>query len=99
MSEAVLQDGDVVVRAYGALRRITLNRPQALNAITLDMVVTMTALLAPGRTILPSAPSCSTAPAGGLLPPAAISARSTMRRSRATALPEKFWATEYLWMS
>ena len=45
MSETVLQDGDVVVRAYGALRRITLNRPQALNAITLDMVVTMTALL------------------------------------------------------
>ena len=45
MSETVLQDGDLVVRALGALRRITLNRPQALNAITLDMAVTMTALL------------------------------------------------------
>ena len=29
----------------GALRRLTLNRPQALNAITLDMAVTMTAFM------------------------------------------------------
>ena len=45
MSETLLQDGDVVVRALGALRRITLNRPQALNAITLDMAETMTAFM------------------------------------------------------
>ncbi len=45
MSAAVLHDGDVVVRAERALRRITLNRPVALNALTLDMAVTMTALL------------------------------------------------------
>jgi enoyl-CoA hydratase/carnithine racemase len=43
MSEKLVQNGDVIVRELGALRRITLNRPQALNAITLDMVATMTA--------------------------------------------------------
>ena len=43
--EGGVQHGDLVVRAYGALRRITLNRPKALNALTLDMCVTMMALL------------------------------------------------------
>ena len=33
-----------------ALGRITLNRPKALNALTLDMVRQMTGALAPGRT-------------------------------------------------
>ena len=45
MSEAVVEDGDILVRRHGALRRLTLNRPKALNALTLDMSVTMTALL------------------------------------------------------
>ncbi len=45
MSETLLRDGDLLVRSDGALRRITLNRPQALNAITLDMALAMTALL------------------------------------------------------
>ena len=40
MSEKVLRDGDVLVRQEGSLRRITLNRPKTLNAITLDMAVT-----------------------------------------------------------
>jgi hypothetical protein len=40
-----VQHGDLIVREQGALRRITLNRPKALNALTLDMSVTMTALL------------------------------------------------------
>ena len=44
-SERVVRDGDVVVREQGALRRITLNRPKALNALTLDMAATMLALL------------------------------------------------------
>src|SRR5260370_42715188 len=45
MSETLLRDGDLLVRSDGALRRITLNRPQALNAITLDMALAMTVLL------------------------------------------------------
>ena len=45
MQELPVQDGNIIFRDHGALRRITLNRPQALNAITLDMAVTMTAAL------------------------------------------------------
>jgi enoyl-CoA hydratase len=40
-----LQDGDLIVREVRSLRRITVNRPKALNALTLDMAVKMTALL------------------------------------------------------
>jgi len=45
MSERLLNDGDIVTRATGALRRLTLNRPRALNALTLGMVETMTGFL------------------------------------------------------
>ena len=45
MSGDVLQDGDVIVRRERTLRRITLNRPKALNALTLDMGVTIARLL------------------------------------------------------
>ena len=45
MNEKVIYDGDVVVRELGALRRITLNRPKALNAITLGMAETMTTFM------------------------------------------------------
>src|SRR5579863_2991878 len=45
MSAEVLQDGELIVRRERALRRITLNRPQALNALTLDMGVAITKLL------------------------------------------------------
>ena len=48
MSQAVektVQDGDVLVREHGALRRLTLNRPKALNALTLGMAATMTTYL------------------------------------------------------
>ena len=95
MSEKVLQDGDVVVRAHGALRRITLNRPQALNAITLDMVVTMTALLrawaddpAVGAILLDGAGGRAFA-AGGDIRALYDAAKS------GGDLPEKFWANEY----
>ncbi|MGC1354101.1 MAG: enoyl-CoA hydratase/isomerase family protein, partial [Xanthobacteraceae bacterium] len=40
-----LQDGELIIRQHGGLRRITLNRPKALNALTLDMAVQMTPLL------------------------------------------------------
>jgi enoyl-CoA hydratase len=95
MNEQVLQDGDVVVRAHGALRRITLNRPQALNAITLDMAVTMTALLrawaddpAVGAILLDGAGGRAFA-AGGDIRALYDAAKS------GGDLPEKFWATEY----
>jgi enoyl-CoA hydratase len=95
MSEAVLQDGDVVVRALGALRRITLNRPQALNAITLDMAVTMTALLrgwaddpAVGAIMLDGAGERAFA-AGGDVRALYDAAKS------GGDLPARFWATEY----
>ena len=44
-SEKVVHDGDVLVREQRALRRITLNRPKALNALTFDMGATMRAFL------------------------------------------------------
>jgi enoyl-CoA hydratase len=95
MSESVLHDGDVVVRAHDALRRITLNRPQALNAITLDMVATMTALLrawaddpAVGAILLDGAGGRAFA-AGGDIRALYDAAKSGDK------LPEKFWATEY----
>jgi len=96
MSESVLQDGDVVVRAHGALRRITLNRPQALNAITLDMADTMTALLrawaddpAVGAILLDGAGGRAFAAGGD------IRALYDAAKSGDKKLPEKFWATEY----
>ena len=45
MSGTIVQDSEIIVRERQALRRITLNRPKALNALTLDMAVAMTALL------------------------------------------------------
>ena len=38
-------DGEIIVRQEGALRRITLTRPKALNALTLGMAIEMTAHL------------------------------------------------------
>jgi enoyl-CoA hydratase len=96
MSEGVVQDGDLVVREHGTLRRITLNRPQALNAITLDMVVTMTALLrawaddpAVGAILLDGAGGRAFAAGGD------IRALYDAAKSGDKELPETFWATEY----
>src|SRR5580698_10707327 len=95
MSEVLLRDGDVVVRALGALRRITLNRPQALNAITLDMAETITAFMrewaddpAAGAVLIDGAGGRAFA-AGGDIRALYDAAKS------GGALPEKFWATEY----
>jgi enoyl-CoA hydratase len=95
MSEAVVQDGDVVVRRQGALRRITLNRPQALNAITLDMAVTMTALMrewaddpAVGAVLIDGAGGRAFAAGGDI--------RALYDAAQSGAdLPARFWATEY----
>src|SRR5581483_12003525 len=45
MTGDTIRDGDVIVRRLGALRRLTLNRPQTINALTLGMAETMTAYL------------------------------------------------------
>ena len=96
MSESVLQDGDVVVREHGALRRITLNRPQSLNAITLDMADTMTTLLrawaddpAVAAILLDGAGGRAFAAGGD------IRALYDAAKSGDKKLPEKFWAIEY----
>jgi enoyl-CoA hydratase len=95
MNERVLQDGDVVVRKHGALRRITLNRPQALNAITLDMAETMTAFMrewaddpAVGAVLIDGAGDRAFA-AGGDIRALYDAAKS------GDPLPVRFWATEY----
>ena len=91
-----VQHGDLVVRAYGALRRITLNRPKALNALTLDMSVTMMALLrgfaddlAVGVVLLDGAGE------RGLCAGGDIRALYDAAKSGDHTLPEKFWAAEY----
>jgi enoyl-CoA hydratase/carnithine racemase len=91
-----VQHGDLIVRTYGALRRITLNRPKALNALTLDMSVTMLALLrawaddpAVGAVLLDGAGE------RGLCAGGDIRALYDAAKSGDHTLPEKFWATEY----
>jgi len=95
MSEVVLQNGDVIVRALGSLRRLTLNRPQALNAITLDMVATMTARLrdwaedpAVGAVLIDGAGERGLC-AGGDIRALYDAAKS------GDPLPARFWANEY----
>jgi enoyl-CoA hydratase len=89
------QDGELIVREHGALRRITLNRPKALNALTLDMAVTMTALLRQwagdtnvGAVLLDGAGERGLCAGGDIR--ALYDAAKT-----GGSLPEKFWATEY----
>jgi enoyl-CoA hydratase len=91
----VLHEGDVIVRADGALRRITLNRPKALNALTLNMAVTITAFLrewaddpAVGAVLLDGAGERGLC-AGGDIRALYDAAKSGSR------LPEQFWSTEY----
>ncbi len=95
MSEVVLESGDVIVRSLGSLRRLTLNRPQALNAITLDMVATMTARLrdwaedtAVGAVLIDGAGERGFC-AGGDIRALYDGAKS------GDSLPARFWANEY----
>jgi enoyl-CoA hydratase len=95
MSEQILHDDDIVVRAHGALRRITLNRPQALNAITLAMAETMTSFLHAwqnddevGAVMLDGAGERAFCAGGDI--------RALYDAAKAgDPLPERFWATEY----
>jgi enoyl-CoA hydratase len=95
MSETLVQDGEVVVRALGALRRLTLNRPQALNALTHDMALTLTAFLRSwsddpevGAVLIDGAGERAFC-AGGDLRALYDAAKS------GNPLPAQFWATEY----
>jgi enoyl-CoA hydratase len=89
------QSGELIVRQHGALRRITLNRPKALNALTLDMAVQMTALLRSWAAD-PAVRAVLLDGAGerGLCAGGDIRALYDAAKSGDT-LPEKFWATEY----
>jgi enoyl-CoA hydratase len=95
MNENIICDGDVVVRELGALRRITLNRPKALNAITLGMAETMTTFMrawiedpAVGTVMIDGAGGRAFA-AGGDIRALYDAAKS------GDTLPAQFWATEY----
>jgi enoyl-CoA hydratase len=95
MSEDILRDGDILVRKLGALRRMTLNRPQALNAVTLGMAETMTELLhawasdpAVGAVLLDGAGERAFC-AGGDIRAIYDAAKS------GDPIPAQFWATEY----
>jgi enoyl-CoA hydratase len=95
MSGMTLHEGDVLVRQERALRRITLNRPKALNAITLDMAIAMTGLLrswasdsAVGAILLDGAGERAFCAGGDI--------RALYDAARANnPLPEQFWSTEY----
>jgi enoyl-CoA hydratase len=100
MSETLLRDDDLIVRSDGALRRITLNRPQALNAITLDMAVAMTALLREwqsdpkvGAVLIDGAGDRGFCAGGDIR--ALYEAAKSKPVNAANALPVRFWATEY----
>jgi len=100
MSETLLRDDDLIVRSVGALRRITLNRPQALNAITLDMAIAMTALLREwqtdstvGTVLLDGAGERGFCAGGDIR--ALYEAAKTKPTDDAEWLPARFWAIEY----
>ncbi len=95
MSGALLQDDELIVRQERALRRITLNRPKALNALTLEMAVAMTALLRSWATD-PSVGAVLIDGAGerGLCAGGDIRALYDAAKS-GDSLPAQFWSTEY----
>src|SRR5215469_10261634 len=100
MSDTLLRNDDLIVRSVGALRRITLNRPQALNAITLDMAVAMTALLrqwqsdpSVGAVLIDGAGERGLCAGGDIR--ALYEAAKTEQLMTADSFPARFWAIEY----
>ena len=95
MSGGLLQDGEVLVRRLGALRQLTLNRPKALNALTLDMATAMTTWLrawadddAVGAVLIDGAGERGLCAGGDL--------RALYDAVKVNdPLPQHFWATEY----
>jgi enoyl-CoA hydratase len=91
----VLQDGEVIVRREGMLRRITLNRPKALNALTLAMSVEMTAHLR-GWTSDPYVGVVLIDGAGDRAFCAGGDIRALYDAAKSgSTLPAQFWSTEY----
>jgi enoyl-CoA hydratase len=102
MSETVLREGDLLVRSDGALRRITLNRPQALNALTLDMAIAMTALLREwasdsnvGAVLLDGAGERAFCAGGDIRALYESATATTATPFSADSFPVRFWAIEY----
>ena len=95
MSAGDFQDGDLIVRSQRSLRRITLNRPKALNALTLDMAVRMTTVLRQwaddpdvGAILLDGAGERAFCAGGDI--------RALYDGAKAgSSLPAQFWSTEY----
>ncbi|MGH6671249.1 MAG: 3-hydroxyisobutyryl-CoA hydrolase [Xanthobacteraceae bacterium] len=95
MSERILQDGEVIARALGTLRRITLNRPRALNALTLGMAGAITGWLRAwandetvGAVLIDGAGDRGFCAGGDI--------RALYDAARfGGPLPREFWATEY----
>jgi enoyl-CoA hydratase len=96
MSEARGHDGEIIVREVRALRHITLNRPKALNALTLGMVTTITACLRAWASD-PDVGAVLIDGAGerGLCAGGDIRALYDAATSGDFSLPERFWADEY----
>jgi len=95
MSAGDFQAGDLIVRSERSLRRITLYRPKALNALTLDMAVRMTALLRQWA----DDPGCSVILLDGAGERAFCAGgdiRALYDGAKAgSSLPAQFWSTEY----
>ena len=95
MTEEASPDEEILIGQKGALRRITLNRPKALNAITLNMAIIMTAKLkewaadpAVGTVLIDGAGDRAFAAGGDI--------RALYDAAKAhDPLPEKFWSIEY----
>jgi enoyl-CoA hydratase len=95
MTESVVQTEEILVGAEGALRRLTLNRPKALNALTLGMTVIMTERLnawasdpAVGAVMIDGAGERALCAGGDL--------RGLYDAAKAgTRFPQQFWADEY----
>src|SRR5262249_54557334 len=102
MSETLLREGDLLVRSDGALRRITLNRPQALNALTLDMAIAMTALLREwasdpnvGAVLLDGAGERAFCAGGDIRALYESATAATAMPFSADSSPARFWGIEY----
>ena len=88
-------DGDVIIRKLGGLRRITLNRPKALNAITLGMAETMTVFMREWATD-PAVGTVLIDGAGGRAFAAGGDLRALYDAAKSgDDLPARFWTTEY----
>jgi enoyl-CoA hydratase len=95
MKPIVNSDEDLLVSAEKSFRRITLNRPRAMNALTLDMVVEIYDLLRSWASD-PDVKVVMLDGAGerGLCAGGDIRALYNAARS-GTDLPQKFWRAEY----